>query len=59
MILPKGTIFSQLSQWDIRKAVNHVNSTPRANLNGNTPYKLALKKFGPDILRALQTATSI
>lgn len=54
MILPKGTVFSQLTQWDIKKAVDHINSTPRANLNGNTPYKLALDKFGPDILRALQ-----
>lgn len=54
MILPKGTVFSNLSQWDIRKTVNHINSTPRANLNGETPYKLALEKFGPEILSTLQ-----
>lgn len=54
MILPKGTVFEPLTQWDIRKVVNHVNSAPRENLSGETPYKLALKKYGPDILEALQ-----
>lgn len=54
MILPKGTIFSTLTQRDIKKAVDHINSTPRANLNGQTPYKLALDKFGIDVLSALQ-----
>lgn len=54
MILPKGTVFEPLTQWDIRKAVNHINSVPRKNLGGETPYKLALKKYGPDILEALQ-----
>ena len=41
MILPKGTVFESLTQWDIRKAVNHINSAPRENLGGETPYKLA------------------
>ena len=54
MILPKGTGFEPLTQGDIRKAVNHINSAPRENLGGETPYKLALKKYGPDILEALQ-----
>lgn len=54
MILPKGTVFEALTQWDIKKAVNHVNSAPRENLGGETPYKLSLKKYGPDILEALQ-----
>lgn len=54
MILPKGTVFESLTGWDIRKIVNHINSAPRANLNGKTPYELGLKKYGPDILRALQ-----
>lgn len=53
MILPKGTVFAPLTQWDIRKVVNHINSAPRENLCGETPYKLALKKYGPDILEAL------
>ena len=54
MILPKGTVFEPLTQWDIRKVVNHINSAPRESLGGETPYKLALKKYGPDILEALQ-----
>lgn len=54
MILPKGTVFTHLTQWDIRKCVNHINSYPREHLKGETPYNLSLKKFGPDILRALQ-----
>ena len=51
MILPKGSVFTDLTQWDVRKAVDHINSTPRANLNGQTPYKLALDKYGARIVR--------
>ena len=54
MILPKGTVFEPLTQWDIRKAVNHINSAPRGNLSGETPYGLAPIKDGPDILETLQ-----
>lgn len=54
MIIPKGTVFTNLTQWDIRKCVNHINSYAREKLNGATPYEASLKKFGPDILRALQ-----
>lgn len=54
MIIPKGTVFTYLTQWDIRKCVDNINSYPREKLQGHTPYELSLKKFGPDILRALQ-----
>lgn len=54
MIIPKGTVFTHLTQWDIKKCVNHINSYPRAKLNGMTPYELSSKKYGPEILRALQ-----
>lgn len=27
MFLPKGTVFEPLTQWDIRKIVNHINSS--------------------------------
>lgn len=54
MILPKGTVFEHLTQWDIRKCVDHINSYPREKLGGMTPYMLALEKYGPDMLRALQ-----
>lgn len=53
MIIPKRTIFTHLTQWDINKCVNHINSYPKTKLDGMTPYQLSLEKFGPDILRAL------
>ena len=40
-ILPKGTSFDALKQADITKIMNHINSTTRASLNGQTPFKLA------------------
>ncbi len=54
MILPKGTIFENLTQWDIRKCVNHINNTPRKKLDGRTPYELAVKALGPDVLKKMQ-----
>ena len=54
MVIPKGTVFTGLSQWDIRRIVNHINSYPRKNLAGATPYELATEKYGSEILGALQ-----
>lgn len=54
MILPKKTVFENLTQWDIRKCADHINNAPRKNLNGDTPYKMALNTFGEDIVRKLQ-----
>ena len=54
MVLPKGTVFEKLTQWDVRKIVSHINSYPRKSLNGATPYDLAVKKYGSDVLGALQ-----
>ena len=54
MIIPKGTVFTHLTQWDIKKCVNHINSYVREGLNGKTPYQASLEKFGLEILRALQ-----
>lgn len=54
MILPKGTVFTTLTQWQVKKCVNHINSYVRKELDGHSPYEVSLKKFGPDILRALQ-----
>ena len=53
-VLPKGTDFSYLTQWDVNLIVNHMNSTPRESLNGRTPYSVALETYGEDILNALQ-----
>jgi IS30 family transposase len=54
MILPKGTSFEFLRQWDVRLIVNHINSTPRKSLDGKTPYEAAREAFGEDVLKALQ-----
>ncbi len=54
MVLPKGTSFEYLTQWDLRTIVDHINSTPRESLNGRTPYDLALENYGKDIPQALQ-----
>lgn len=54
MVLPKGTSFEFLTQWDVNLIVNHINSTPRESLNGRTPYEAALERFGEDILKKLQ-----
>ena len=54
MVLPKGTSFEYLTQWDLRTIVDHINSTPRESLNGRTPYEVALETYGIGILKALQ-----
>lgn len=54
MILPKGTSFEFLTQWDVNLIVNHINSTPRESLDGQTPYDAALKTLGKDVLKAFQ-----
>lgn len=54
MVLPKGTSFEFLTQWDVNLIVNHINSTPRESLSGKTPYTAALEVYGEDVLKALQ-----
>ena len=54
MILPKGTSFEFLTQWDVNLIVSHINSTPRESLAGETPYAAALRTYGESVLKALQ-----
>ena len=54
MIIPKGTILECFTQWDIRKAVDHVNNAPRKKLGGRTPYEIAVKTWDPETLQKLQ-----
>ncbi len=54
MILPRGTVFTDLTQWDVRKCVNHINNAPRKRLNGHTPYEMACRTYGTETLEALQ-----
>ena len=54
MILPKGTSFEFLTQWDVNLIINHINSTPRECLGGRTPYGGARETMGEDVLSAFQ-----
>ena len=54
MILPKGTSFEFLTQWDINLIINYINSTPRECLGGKIPYGVALETVGEDMLSAFQ-----
>ncbi len=40
-VLPKGKSFEPLTQEKVTLMMNHINSTARASLNGNTPFQLA------------------
>ena len=51
---PLGTAICNLTQWDIRKAVDHINNAPRENLGGKTPYEKALWLYGKEFLKKLQ-----
>jgi IS30 family transposase len=53
-ILPKGTSFEYLTQWDLNLIVNHINSVPRLSLSGQTPYQVASENLCMEILLALQ-----
>lgn len=44
-IIPKGTSFQNLTQRDVTKAINHINSYPRQSLQGLTPYRMAKMVF--------------
>lgn len=54
MVLPKGTSFEFLTQWDVNLIVNHINSTPRESLSGKTPYHAAKEAYGEEVLKTLQ-----
>ena len=54
MILPKKTVFTDLTQWDVRKCVDHINNAPRKNLGGRTPYEMAVGLIGPETLKKMQ-----
>ena len=54
MVLPKGTSFEFLTQWDVNLIVNHINSMPRKSLNGSTPYNVSAEAYGEEVLKKLQ-----
>ena len=46
MLLPKGTCFEFLTQWDVNLIVNHINSEPRESPIGRTTYNDTLEATG-------------
>lgn len=53
-VLPKGSSFDALTQWDAYHLASHINSTARASLNGMSPFKLAQLLLGQDALNAFR-----
>ena len=53
-ILPKGSSFDKLTQWDVNKVMNHINSSARASLNGLPPIRLAQLLFDQETLNAFK-----
>jgi IS30 family transposase len=52
-ILPKGTSFDSLTQGDIQRMLNHVNSYKRKKLNNKSPHETFAFLHGEEILRKL------
>ena len=51
-VLPKGTSFDELTQYEATKLANHINSAARASLNGSNPFKLATILLGQEAIKA-------
>lgn len=52
-ILPKGNSFDELTQEDIDKMMNHINSYRRNKLNGKSPYEAFCFYYGKDLAQKL------
>jgi IS30 family transposase len=52
-ILPKGSSFNHLTQADIQKMMNHINSYSREKLNDKSPYESFSFFYGQEILDLL------
>lgn len=52
-VLPNGKSLKKLTQEDLNLMFSHINSTPRASLNGKTPYETFKFLYGNEILKKL------
>ena len=52
-ILPNSKSLKNLTQEDLNLMFSHINSTPRASLNGKTPYEAFEFLYGNEILNKL------
>ncbi|WP_079428843.1 hypothetical protein [Clostridium oryzae] len=53
-IFHKGESFNKFTQQQITLAINNINSTSRANLNGHIPFKLAQMLMNKPLLKQIQ-----
>ena len=52
-MLPKGSSFDDLTQEDITRMMNHINSYKRKKLNNRSPYETFSFYFGEETLKRL------
>lgn len=52
-IIPNGKSLRNLTQEDLNLMFSHINSAPRASLNGKTPYEAFEFLYGNEILKKL------
>ena len=52
-VLPKGKSLQKLTQENLNLIFSHINSTPRATLNGKTPYEAFEFLYGNETLKKL------
>lgn len=52
-IIPNGKSLKNLTQEDLNLMFSHINSAPRASLNGKTPYEAFKFLYGNEILKKL------
>lgn len=52
-VLPKGTSFDNLTQTDVTRMMDHINSYKRKKLNDRSPYETFSFHYGEEVLRLL------
>ena len=52
-VLPKGSTFSHLSPEKVELMMNHINSYPRPQYNGKTPYEMFVFFYGQELAEKL------
>ena len=52
-VLPKGTSFDNLTQKDVIRMMDHINSYKRKKLNDRSPYETFSFHYGEEVLKLL------
>ena len=52
-VLPKGTSFDDLTQKDVTRMMDHINSYKRKKLNDRSPYETFSFHYGEEVLKLL------